>query len=257
MRASNAERFISISQMPAAASSWAKIGGVKMAILIACEESQAVTSAFRRHGIEAYSCDTEDCSGVHPEWHIRRDVREILHDKWDAIIAFPSCTYLTVAGNRWFSEARYGEAAVERKRLRIEAVEFVRMIWDSNDRVCIENPLGCLGRLWRRSTQTVHPYFFGDADSKRTCLWLKNLPRLKRTHFDVKPKIYGYLEKGKHAGNPIYFHDSKLPDADRAKIRSATFPGVAEAMAAQWAEWITAGNRNERQLSLDFNQIPH
>jgi hypothetical protein len=221
-------------------------------ILVACEESQAVTIAFRSLGYEAVSCDTQECSGGHPEWHIRCDVTKILWEPWDAIIAFPPCTYLTAVANRWFDESRYGEAAVERKRKRIDAVNFVMKIWDSCDRVAIENPTGYLSSMWRRPAQTIHPYFFGDPESKRTCLWLKNFPNLKRTHFDTKPKIHGHFKTGRRKGQPIYFHESngRLDASERSKIRSKTFPGVAREMAEQWGPWIESGSMAERQLRL-------
>ena len=221
-----------------------------MTILVACEESQAVTIAFRRLGHVAFSCDIKYCSGGHPEWHIKADVLDIIMEPWDAIIAFPPCTYLTSAGNRWFDESVYGESAIKRKSDRIEAIAFVKKIWDSCDYVSIENPSGYLSSLWRRSTQTIQPYFFGDAESKRTCLWLKNLPKLRRTHFGTKPKIHGRFKKGRRAGDPIYFHESIWRFPDRAKIRSKTFPGVANAMAEQWGVWIESDRKTERQLGL-------
>jgi len=206
-------------------------------VLIACEESQAVTIEMRKLGIEAYSCDTEPCSGGRPEWHIQEDVVPLLKEKWDMVIAFPPCTYLSNAGIRWFNEEKYGEKARERKQKRKEAVNFVQQIWESCNKVAIENPVGWLNKNWMRPTQIIQPYYFGNPESKRTCLWLKNLPPLQPTNI-VEPKIYGYFKKGKKKGQPIYGTQYCKFSEDRGKIRSKTFPGVAKAMAEQWGRLI-------------------
>lgn len=209
-----------------------------MSVLIACEESQIVTIEFRKLGVEAYSCDIIDCSGGHPEWHIKKDVFEVIgNDKWDAIIAFPPCTYLSNAGIRWFNEEKYGGEARERKKLRLKAMEFVKKIYDSCDIVAIENPVGWLNSHWRKPDQIIQPYQFGDEESKRTCLWLKGLPNLIPTKI-VKPKVYGYFKNGPKKGQPIYGTQYCKFSKDRAKIRSKTFPGIAKAMANQWADYI-------------------
>lgn len=152
-----------------------------MKVLVACEESQAVTKELRALGVEAYSCDILDTSGEHPEWHLKQDVIPLLKEKWDMIIAFPPCTYLTVTGNRWFNVERYGEKALKRLDDRKTAIEFVKTIWNANSKhIAIENPVGILSTEFRKPSQIIEPYYFGDPFEKRTCLWLKNLPKLKK-----------------------------------------------------------------------------
>ena len=205
-----------------------------MKILIACEESQVVCKAFREKGHEAYSCDILPCSGGHPEWHIQGDVLPLLEQEWDLMIAHPPCTYLSNAGIGWFNEEKYGDKARKRKELRLEAYDFVMKFANANiPKIVIENPTGWLNSHWRKPDQIIQPWQFGNTESKRTCLWIKGLPLLEHTKI-VKPKIYGYYKRGKKKGMPIYgncyLHFSK----DRGKIRSKTFPGLAEAMAEQW-----------------------
>ena len=122
----------------------------------------------------------------------------------------------------------------------MEAVQFVKNIWHNanTELLAIENPVGWLNNNWRKPDQVFHPYFFGDPESKRTCLWLKNLPNLVRTHYRVKPKIYGYFETGKQAGHPIYFHSALIAHPERALLRAQTFPGVAKKIAEQWGQFM-------------------
>jgi hypothetical protein len=205
-----------------------------MKILIACEESQRVTIAFRELGFEAYSCDIEDCSGGHPEWHIKDDILNHLNDGWDLMIAHPPCTYLSNAGIGYFNEERYGDRARERKQRRIEAFNFVMQLANADiPMIAIENPVGWLNSHWRKPEQIIQPYYFGDQESKRTCLWLKNLPLLKPTKI-VKPKIYAYRKDGE----PMYITDYLPPMKDRVKIRSKTSLGIAKAMAEQWGKYL-------------------
>ena len=152
-----------------------------MKILVACEESGRVTAEFRKRGHEAYSCDILPTSGGHPEWHIQGDVLPLLKQKWDMIIAFPPCTYLTVSGNRWFAD-RYGKKALERKQKRKEAAEFF-MAFALADcpKIAIENPVGYMSNAYRKPDQIIQPYYFGDEARKTTCLWLKGLPLLRPT----------------------------------------------------------------------------
>ena len=205
-----------------------------MKVLVACEYSGIVRDAFAAKGHEAWSCDilpTESAGN-----HIQGDVLEHLDKGWDLMIAHPPCTYLSNAGTRWFNEERYGDQARERKRLRLEALEFVKRFYDNKiPKVCIENPVGYLNNNWKKPSQIIHPYYFGDEESKRTCLWLKGLPLLKKTKV-VKPKIYGYFKKGKKKGKPIYLHEwlVRLPQKIRGKVRSRFYKGIAEAMANQW-----------------------
>jgi site-specific DNA-cytosine methylase len=161
-----------------------------MKILVACEESQAVTIELRKLGHEAYSCDIIECSGGHPEWHLQQDVIPLLKEKWDMIIAFPPCTYLTVNGNRWFNVERYGEKAIQRQKDREDAIKFFMAFADADcDRIAIENPVGIMSSTWRKPNQIINPYEFGDPFEKKTCLWLKGLPELKPTNIvDVPPR---------------------------------------------------------------------
>jgi len=207
-----------------------------MKILIACEESQEVCKAFRLLGHEAYSCDIIPCSGGHPEWHIQDDVLKHLNDGWDMMIAHPPCTYLSNAGIGWFNEDKYGDKARERKRLRLEAFDFVMQLANANiNKIIIENPTGWLNSHFRKPEQIIQPWQFGNEESKRTCLWLKNVPKLQPTKI-VKPKIYAYYKTGKKKGMPIYGNAYLMMSEDSAKIRSKTYPGIAKAMAEQWGE---------------------
>ena len=205
-----------------------------MKILVACEESQAVTIELRRLGHEAYSCDIQDCSGGHPEWHIKQDVIPLLNEKWDMIIAFPPCTFLTVTGNRWFNVERYGEKAVQRQKDREDAIKFFMAFANADcERIAIENPIGVMSTYYRKPNQIIHPYLFGDPERKATCLWLKGLPELKPTNI-VEPNIISY-KNGKGTDSPWHMNTMGLPKKERAKQRSKTFPGIAQAMAEQWA----------------------
>lgn len=216
-------------------------------VLIACEESQTVCKAFRDRGFEAYSCDIQEPSGNHPEWHILGDALEAIKaekittmdDKvhyignWDLLIAHPPCTYLTVTGNRWFNVSRYGERAVQRCKDRKEAADFFMQFCKCNiPRIAIENPIGYMSTAYQKPTQIIHPYMFGDPARKATCLWLKGLPKLIPTNI-VEPDIIRY-KNGNGTDNPWHMETMKLPPKERAKARSKTFPGIAKAMAEQW-----------------------
>ena len=221
-----------------------------MKILVACEESQAVTIELRKLGHEAYSCDIIECSGGHPEWHIQDSVQPLLNgrcsfktidgkehnidDKWDMILAFPPCTYLTVTGNRWFDVVKYGYEAQKRWNDRCIAVcFFLQLAYADCDRIAIENPIGCMSTYFRKPDQIIHPYMFGDPARKATCLWLKGLKTLEPTNI-VEPVIVKY-KNGKGSDNPWHMDTMKLPPDERAKARSKTWPGIAKAMAEQWA----------------------
>lgn len=217
----------------------------KLRILVACEESQAVTKEFRRLGHEAYSCDLLPCSGGHPEWHFQEDVTELLKQKWDLILSFPPCTFLTVTGNRWFNIERYGQQAIQRHKDREFAIEFFKMFADANCKyIAIENPVGIMSSEWRKPDQIINPYQFGDAFEKKTCLWLKGLPKLEFTKIVEPPKRTEYAS-GKSM--PSWYAEAwKLPKDERAKLRSKTFPGIAKAMAEQWSEYLLNTPKNER-----------
>lgn len=218
-----------------------------MKVLVACEESQEVCKAFRALGHEAYSCDIQEPSGGHPEWHILGNALKAIeggqvttmdgetHDvgKWDLLIAHPPCTYLTVTGNRWFNTERYGEKAVRRLQLREEAAAFfMAFVNASVCKIAVENPVGYMSTAYQKPTQIIHPYMFGDPARKATCLWLKGLPKLTPTDI-VVPDIIQY-KNGKGTDSPWHMESLKLPPNERAKARSKTFPGIAKAMAEQW-----------------------
>lgn len=216
--------------------------------MVGCEESQIVTEAFRKKGHEAFSCDILETSGQHPEWHIQGDVLEQLDKGWDMGIFFPPCTYLSNAGIGWFNEKKYGQKAIERKMKRIKALEFFKKLYAAPiKKICIENPAGWANSTFRKPDQVIQPYFFGDNHLKGTCLWLRGLPKLihikendlfyKKTHLP-KPepisiqqrKPSKYYKGGEEKKR--YFTDAF---SRNAKIRSKTFPGIANAFADQWS----------------------
>lgn len=206
-------------------------------VLVACEESQAVANRFRELGHEAFSCDLLPCSGGHPEWHLQQDVTELLKQKWDIVIAFPPCTYLTVTGNRWFNIEKYGDQAIQRYKEREFAIIFFKMFAESEcNYVAIENPVGIMSSKWRKPDQIINPYEFGDPFEKKTCLWLKGLPKLTSTKIVEPPKRKEFAS-GKTM--PSWYADAwKLPKEERAKLRSKTFPGIADAMVSQWSQFV-------------------
>ena len=218
-----------------------------MNVLIACEESQRVCIAFRDKGHNAFSCDILPCSGGHQEWHICGDVLPLLNGncefltmdgvlhriagKWDLIIAHPPCTYLTLAGNKWF-KPEFSVRFPDRQKQRKEAVNFFMAIANADcDRIAIENPVGVMSSQWRKPDQYIEPYMFGDPEKKKTGLWLKGLPLLRPTNI-VEPVII-HCKSG--ANEPRWHMETMhLPKAERSRLRSQTFPGIAKAMAEQW-----------------------
>lgn len=239
-----------------------------MNILIACEESQRVCAAFRGRGHEAYSCDIQEPSGGHPEWHILGDVLEVLNPKfykdihgfvefgiqfdtmddvqhivnrWDLIIAHPPCTYLTNVATRHHSiKFTPLEKINRRTEQRIESMSFfMRFVNADCDKIAIENPVGVMNTCYRKPDQIIHPYMFAESEddtdnyvTKATCLWLKNLPPLV-TNSLQKPnnrEIFGVMPSGKAKT----WEDSTSRSGGAEKARSKTFYGVAKAFAEQW-----------------------
>lgn len=211
---------------------------ISLKVLVACEESQRVCMAFRELGHEAYSCDIQEPSGGHPEWHILGDALQAMqggqfvtmdgaaHEvaKWDLLIAHPPCTHLAVSGMRWFKEGR------KPMHLQDEAAEFfMRFVNADCEHIAVENPICIMSTRYRKPDQIINPFQFGHKQQKKTCLWLKNLPKLKET-------------------NNVYTEMMKLPEKERtaiwqmgsghAKERSKTFPGIAKAIAEQWSAYL-------------------
>lgn len=195
-----------------------------MKVLVACEESQAVTIELRNLGHEAYSCDIIPCSGGHPEWHLQQDVIPLLKEKWDMIIAFPPCTYLSNAGARHL----YPKHILNEERYKkgLKAKEIFMMIYNANcPRIAIENPTPSKIYDLPKCNQVIQPYHFGHPFKKRTQLWLRGLPQLTPT------EIVDISESTKIPGN--WFNKG---GKDRQRNRSKTFPGIAKAMAEQWTK---------------------
>lgn len=231
-----------------------------MRVLIACEESQRECAEFRKLGHEAYSCDLQDCSGGHPEWHICGDalkyingkcefitgdgVKHMIDTKWDLLIAHPPCTYLSFAGNKYLNlETNTPAKVVDRLWSLCESsIFFMKFVSADCEKICVENPLGYMSKFFRKPNQIIHPYYFANTDDianyqyKRTCLWLKNLPKLIYPANKPKPEPVAYTSKGK----PQHFTDvhGKIKgvkcDSNSAKARSKSFASIARAMGEQW-----------------------
>lgn len=237
-----------------------------MNVLIACEESQAVTKAFRSIGIKAFSCDLLPCSGGHPEWHFKSDVFKVINKKggtlqngkkvkvqgWDLMIAHPPCTYLAVSGARWFYhpedagllvlERRPHPRFPNRRKDQEVAVDlFLKLAKVDIPRIIIENPIGVISSIYRKPDQVVQPYHFGDEATKTTCLWFEGTQKekialLKHT------KIVGKGERITFASGksqPKWYSDALVrakTTEERRTLRSKTFEGIANAMANQWGK---------------------
>lgn len=199
-----------------------------MKVLVACEESQAVTIELRKLGHEAYSCDIVDCSGGHPEWHLKQDVVPLLEQEWDMIIAFPPCTHLAVSGSRHFAK----KIADGRQQ---QGIDFFMLFANCKcPKVAIENPVGIMSSKYRKPDQIINPYQFGHKVKKNTCLWLKGLPKLIPT--DIVDCGDNVTFNGGKKMSEWYFETSLLPQKYRAKARSKTFPNIAKQMALQWTK---------------------
>lgn len=223
-------------------------------LLVACEESQRVCIAFRQHGWEAYSCDIIDCSGGHPEYHIKQDVLPLLNgncdfetgdgvkhhiDRWDMLIAHPPCTELCSAGQHWFSRG------IKDPKMREDAVDFfMRFINADCEHIAVENPIGIMSTRYRKPDCVVQPWQFGHPETKATCLWLKNLPSLVPTNIIKKPEggwENQQISNGKYTGFKNYDENGKIlawNDPRTKVIRSRTYVGIAEAMAEQWTKYL-------------------
>lgn len=215
-----------------------------MNVLIACEESQTVCIAFRIKGHNAFSCDIQDCSGGHPEWHIKDDALKILKGgqlttvdgkqhyipKWDLLIAHPPCTYLSNAGARHLWKGHRLQA--DRVTQGIHGRDlFMQLWWADIEKICIENPIPSKVFGLPQYTEIIQPYMFGHPYTKKTCLWLKGLPELKATN--ILEPIATWCPSGSYS----HKHNSKYKGVfttDRARNRAKTFPGIAKAMADQW-----------------------
>ena len=211
-----------------------------MKVLVACEESQAVTKAFRKLGHEAYSCDIQECSGGKPQWHIKGDaLKEAYSGKYDLMVAHPPCTYLAVSGARWMYN-NDGSINLERLRNQKKALNFVQKLLDAPiDKIALENPVSVISSQIKKPTQIIQPYEFGHSEAKKTCLWLRNLPKLKPTKIVDKGEFMEWVDKkGKKKRQAKWYMDvlSKAKTkAERQKLRSKTYQGIADAMAKQWS----------------------
>jgi hypothetical protein len=205
-----------------------------MRILIACEESQAVTIEFRKLGFEAYSSDLQECSGGHPEWHIHGDVLNVIDQGWDLMIAHPTCTYLTNSGVCWLYK-KDGSKNTERWKQLKEGAEFFKTLLTANiPLIAVENPIPhkyAVQLIGQKYNQLIQPYQFGHPESKATCFWLKGLPKLQET--DNLKHIWKELPKNQ--AQKIHYLP---PGPERAKLRSKTFTGIAKAMAQQWGNYL-------------------
>lgn len=236
-----------------------------MRVLIACEESQRVCKEFRKRGHEAYSCDIQECSGGHPEWHIQSDVlpmlggccivnttdgaKHCIDGKWDLIIAHPPCTFLSNAGAARLYKVIDGETYIKRNRFEsgMDAKEFFMEIYNADcEMIAIENPVPSGVYRMPKYTQVIQPYEYGHPYSKRTCLWLKGLPELKPTNIVVP--ICSWVSGGakKADGTPRENKGMKFRDS---KTRSKTFEGIASAMAEQWGS-LEKPYEEEKQIEL-------
>jgi hypothetical protein len=233
-----------------------------MKVLIACEESQAVTIEFRKLGFEAFSCDILEQSGGHPEWHFKGNILDILNGmfkckcgylfeygcgkygccstakliEWDCMVAFPPCTDLAMSGAKHFEQKRNDG----RQQKSIEF--FLQLVNAPIPFIAIENPIGVMSSFYRKPDQIINPFDFGDPARKPTCLWLKNLPKLKSTNFGDAPLFGETLNKGEFhttkGGKTLPKWYNLPPSENRSKIRSKTFPGIAKAMANQWGQYL-------------------
>jgi hypothetical protein len=206
-----------------------------MKVLVACEESDEVRGRFEKLGFDAWSCDLQPNRNPNAK-HYQGSVFDIINNGWDMMIAFPLCTHLAVSGAAWFEQKR-------KDGRQKEGIDFFMAMANAPiEKIAIENPMGIMSTVYKKPTQIIQPYYFGDEVSKKTCLWLKNLPPL---YHNKQPNLFD--DKVTHVGKgemvtfesgckmPKWYADAwRLPKEERSKLRSKTFPGIAEAMANQW-----------------------
>ena len=198
-----------------------------MRVIIVCEESQVICKAFRDKGHEAYSCDLQDCSGGHPEWHIKEDASKLLNEGWDLMIGHPPCTRLSNSGVWYLLKHQLWDEMME-------ACSFFLKLWAAPiPKICLENPIqhGYARKYIPKYDQIIQPYNFGEDASKATCLWLKGLNPLVGTEYFPPRIIDG---KKRWANQTDGDWNNVPPSSDRGKLRSKTYPGIAKAMAEQW-----------------------
>lgn len=207
-------------------------------VLIGCEYSQTMMSAFLEAGVDAWSCDILPCEGDYPERHLQGDLLEVLNENWDLAILHPPCTYISYAATKYWNQPG-------RAKKRLEALEFFRKCWEAPiEHICVENPMGFADAVIEKHSQIIHPYYFGDSHLKKTCLWLKNLPKLEhrkqddlfaeKTHTEKPEPIY--IDK---SGKKRYFTDAISGSQNGGHKRSKSFPGIASAMVEQWLPVIS------------------
>lgn len=222
-------------------------------VLIACECSQSICAEFRSLGDECYSCDLVEQYGGHPEWHIQQDCIPLLHgscafktndgaehyiEKWDLVVAHPPCTYLSCTQFQLYNRARLGDSYVDdRIAKRESAIQFFMQFVGLPSPTLIENPVGYLNTHWKRPTQIIQPYQFGDPYTKKTSLWLYGVPKLEPT--DVVEPLPPHHFPSSNSMGAWYYETMKLPAKDRARVRSKTFPGIAKAIARQYHDYLS------------------
>ena len=218
-----------------------------MKVLIACEESQAVCLEFRKLGHEAYSCDLKPCTGGYPQWHITGDaVVEAYSGKYDMMIAHPPCTDLAVSGAAWF------KIKIADGRQAASIALFMAFVNAPIDKIVIENPIGIMSTKYKKPTQIIEPYYFGDPAKKPTCLWIKGLSPLVYSKSEyVAPELVTMTSKktGRVRTYSKWEYEASCNQQERATIRSKTFKGIAVAMARQWGG-VSSFSQTHYQLTL-------
>jgi hypothetical protein len=238
-----------------------------MRIIIGCEESQVVMTAFRNRGLDAYSCDLLPCSGNYPEYHFQSDIFKVLNrERFDLGIFHPPCTYLAGSAVQWlshpddkklpFDARRVHPKYPNRRKDMEESVLFIKRLFNCGiGKIAIENPVGLLSSRWRKPDQIIQPWMFGESADKKTCLWLLNLPKLTPTNIVEKGRRTVFKSGKSH---PAWYADilSKARSKEeRQRLRSKTFPGIADAMAAQWGNYLlTVSGKTGQTCFSDYKQ---